>query len=652
MNKLITFVVLLFTTNLIAQTETYNTTSEIPSDYDIKAQHFPNDSTTNAFYVYESGFAQISDTDQDLNLKYVGKIKILNKEGLDHATVKIRIRGSEKIQNIQADTYYFENGEKIKKTLNTQNVYTEDNGFYDYVTFTFPDAKPGAVLVYSYELVSPYIYNFKTWYFQDVIPKLKSIYTTRIPANFEYHIVKNGELKLDKNESKVIKNCIDFGGFTSTADCLQSTYEIENIPAIKKEGYMTSIFNYLTRIEFELNQVTQLDGWVEKMAISWEDVDKRIKKLEGIGRQLRRNHAVKDLLPDEIENMTTGLKKAEAIYNFVQQNFTWDGGYGIYFDYDLHDIAKEKSGSIIQVNTILHNILDDQGFEVYPIIGNTRNSGFPNKLHPSLAGYNYMFVQLKLNDEEYFLDATEKNLDFGRLPFRALNQYARKFDFKNESSWINIDPQDFSIVSFQDSLKINKDGSSQGISRQLVTGYNAKFFRDELDKKKKNEAVRDFSKPQSHTTVTNIAISHQDDPAQNLIVTYNLHNKSQKIDDRVYYNPLNFKFFDKNPFTLDERDYPVDFGFKRSYTYSSIVEIPENYSVEEIPQSKVMRLPNNDGMLIFQAIQGSDNTVNIQYRLTINQNLYNPGYYNALKQFFNEILNVQNQSLIVLKENT
>lgn len=136
------------------------------------------------------------------------------------------------------------------------------------------------------------------------------------------------------------------------------------------------------------------------------------------------------------------------------------------------------------------------------------------------------------------------------------------------------------------------------------------------------------------------------------MVRYDLDNKSQKIDNTIYFNPFNFRFFEENPFNLEKRTYPIDFGYKDSYAYSALIHIPKGYTVSELPEQKTISLPGKGGSLLFSANQVSDQIVNIQCRLVFPLSIYTPEYYEGLKKFFNEILAVQDQSIIVLKENS
>ncbi|MCP9199757.1 DUF3857 domain-containing protein [Gramella sp. GC03-9] len=640
---------------LTSQSQNYNSANATVSIFDMSATTYAKDTTANALYIYEEGFSEFQPKhDYDLVTNYTAKLKILNKEGLEHATVEIPVSkgktSSEKIINLKAYTYNYINGVKTQYRLNPEKVYREEFETYDILKFTFPNAQPGSVLVYSYELVSPFIFDFHTWHFQDYIPKIYSKFTAKIPGNYEYYVTKRGELDLKSVNSRIIERCISFSSRSEPAGCGETVYDMENIPAFKVEEYLTSERNFKSRVEFELIQITRLDGYERKFTRSWADVDKEIEKVSDIGKQLGKTRLVEDLLPGEIISMPNNLEKATKIYQFVQKNYSWNGEYRIHADMNLKDILEDQSGNVLAVNTLLHNLYVTEGFKVYPVLASTRNNGFAGKVHPVLSDFNYFFIQLVLDKKEFLLDATEKNLDFGRLPFRALNQYARKMDFEKGSSWLEIVPQDYSQITFIDSLKVQPDGTALGQSRQIMTGYHALNFRDHMKEASEEEIFNIVSKPNDHTRAIETIFENEEAPEENLFITYGLENKSQKIEDRIYLNPFSFKFFDGNPFKLDERHYPVDFGYKDLYSYTVFLEIPENYSIEEFPEKKAITMPGNGGTLMFSTQQLDDHTLSVVCRLSFKSAMYPSVMYDGLKQFFDEIMQVQTQSLIVLKK--
>jgi hypothetical protein len=289
----------------------------------------------------------------------------------------------------------------------------------------------------------------------------------------------------------------------------------------------------------------------------------------------------------------------------------------------------------------------EEGFEVFPILSSTRDHGTPTQLYPVLSEFNYLMVQLKVEDKKYLLDATEKNTDFGITPFRTLNKYGRLLDFKNGSSWTDIKPEGFSTVILQDSIKLNIDGTSTGSSLHSFSGYHALGVKNKLEEIKPEGIFNSLANPNSHTSGIPAAPQIEADAVN---IKFDLHNSSQKISELIYVNPFSFKFFEENPFTSKERNFPIDFGYKDAYTYSIRLEIPENHEFIEIPENKMLSLPQKGGTLHFMTQQVDERSLMVHCRVTFPLTVYAPGYYPYLQKFFSELINIQEQSIIVVRE--
>jgi transglutaminase-like putative cysteine protease len=58
-----------------------------------------------------------------------------------------------------------------------------------------------------------------------------------------------------------------------------------------------------------------------------------------------------------VKNVATQQKKAENIYRYVRDNFTWNDNSGMYITTNLKDVFKNKSGSVADINMLLIAIL-------------------------------------------------------------------------------------------------------------------------------------------------------------------------------------------------------------------------------------------------------------------------------------------------------
>src|SRR3546814_18111005 len=75
--------------------------------------------------------------------------------------------GDEEVFRIKAFSYYLDGSRIVKTALSPREIYEEDvSENVRLKKFTFPNARHGSVLEYTYDLNSPYIYIFRDWVFQ------------------------------------------------------------------------------------------------------------------------------------------------------------------------------------------------------------------------------------------------------------------------------------------------------------------------------------------------------------------------------------------------------------------------------------------------------------------------------------------------------
>ncbi|WP_298541008.1 DUF3857 domain-containing protein [uncultured Aquimarina sp.] len=634
--------------------ENYNYKSLVVSEADLKGTRYEKDTTANAFFIYEKGFSRIENGgNYNLLTDYSGKIKILNKEGFDESTIEVLLYRNksrkEILRNLIAFTHNLENGKIVKTKLEEDKIYREKyNDHYTLVKFAFPNVKPGSVITYSYQTESPFIFNFNGWDFQDDIPKMYSEYINDLPGNYLYNIRLVGPLKLDVEESSIKRECIELSN-SATADCSHNQYIMKDIPAFKEEKYMTAKKNYFSRVEYELREYKGFDGVNKKYTETWKNVDKELRTEKTIGIQLKKANATKNVLPEAIKTMPISLEKAKAIYKHVTNNYTWNKKYRIFRDVDIKEILKSKVGNVAEMNILLHNIYKEQGFTVKPVLLSTRSNGYATKVHPVLTDFNYLIIQLTIDQETHLLDATEKTLAFGQIPFRCLNQYARLLDFKKGSSWIDITSKNRSSHYYREKLKLTNKLTLEGEAKYTYNGYHAYFRRKAFDKVLKEKYLNKILNDDENLTVSEASLQNEDDLEKPFIEEVNFTKSTEQIEDIIYLKPFTKSFFKENPFKLNERTYPVDFGYNDSYSYIVLIEIPENCQFLDIPENKNYVLPGKTGKLSLN-FQLAGDKLQINHNIKFLSSYYPVEYYDSLKEFFNLIVDMENNTVITIKK--
>ncbi|MGI9549631.1 MAG: DUF3857 domain-containing protein [Aurantibacter sp.] len=625
------------------------------SDFEKKLVSYEKDPSANALVLHERGdnYFKVIDNYVRLVKEYHVKIKILNQEGFDWGTVEIPLyhRGTsaEKITKLRAVTH---NGDSQYNVLPAE-IFTEDySERWRIKKFTFPKLQKGSILEYAYTLVTPYDYKLDGWEFQSSIPKLYSEFNAKIPGNWVYNRALIGSLKLHMNDSHLKKGCLHIKGYGKPADCEVLKYSMKDIPAFKEEkDFMLASKNYKARLDFEISQYNRFDGTSRRYTKSWKDVDKEFRSDKDIGRQLTKKGFFERNVPEKLLTEGSTMERANNIYKFIQGHYNWNGESSTYGQARVKDAFEAKKGNAWEINMSLINLLNAADIPANLMLLSTRQRGLPKKIHPVMSDFNYIVAKVKIDGKDYLLDATDKYAPFGLLPFRALNHYGRVMDFKNESYWQDILPEGKNIKQARGQIRFNVENQkAEGVLDIFSTGYNAVYKRKSMDQKTKEEYLDEFEEGIAGEFNIN-GYELAEDRSDERKVSERLKFEIEDVlkGDKLYFNPFLVQFFESNPFKLETRDYPIDFGYPRAYRYQMNVTIPPGYKVIELPESIAVNLGKSIVDLRFYVRQ-NETQVGIEYHLALRSTHFSPEDYTALKQIFSKAVELQKNSLIVLEK--
>lgn len=616
---------------------------------------YEKDTTASAVYLYEKGknFFEVRRGYVRLITQYHGIIKILKKEGFDHATIQIPYyhtdKSTDKVEKIRALTY--NNG--VRVGLDKENVFDVDlSDRWSAKRFTFPNIKVGSVLEYTYEIESLFYDYHMGWEFQSEIPKVYSEYNAEIPGNYVYNRSLNGEFELDVNEADIKGNCFSIPSSNNNADCEVLKYAMNDIPAFPEdEQFMLAKDNYISKLEFELSEHKRFDGRIDKYTKSWKDVDKEFRTDKDIGTQLRKKNFFESHVPENLLTEGDEITKAKNIFAFVQKHYAWNEEYGLWRNNRVKQAFSEKIGNAAEINITLINLLNAADIKVDMMLLATRGLGLPKQQHPVMNDFNYLIAKAEIGGETYLLDAVDDEIPFGIISYRCLNYIGRVMDFKNESYWYEIKPshQSKRIVRAQITLDF-EDQKAVGIFDDISRGYESVFQKRKIN----SMSDEDFLDEIENDNEENIRIiSHEikaDNPEKSLLSQrFQFEIEDLEQSKTIYFNPFLIHFFKTNPFVSEERHFPIDFGYQRNYGYAASIKIPENYKVKDLPEALNLGLPQDSGLLRFKCSE-SNGVVSVFFDLKLNAPQYTSEAYTLVKTFFAKAVDIQKQSLIVLEK--
>jgi hypothetical protein len=126
-------------------------------------------------------------------------------------------------------------------------------------------------------------------------------------------------------------------------------------------------------------------------------------------------------------------------------------------------------------------------------------------------------------------------------------------------------------------------------------------------------------------------------------------NASENIDGKLYVQPMSFLARSENPFKLEERQYPVDFGYSFKNKYMVDIQIPAGYKIEFVPESILLKLPIDMGEFKY-VVHHNGNMVKLLVDYEIKNAVVSPVHYAELKEFYNQMLIKQAEQIVLVKE--
>ncbi|MFN8258461.1 MAG: DUF3857 domain-containing protein [Bacteroidales bacterium] len=627
------------------------------SDAEVNMTVYEKDTSASAVLLLDYGMLDINylSTIGDFILDFTvhRKIKILTKDGLDYANQSVSLYDSksgddEVLLDFKAQTYNMENGKQVISKITKKEIFTEQKS-ENYIAkkFALTNVKVGSVIEYEYTIRSPYFWSIEPWYFQAEIPIVVSDLRLKEPEYFSFKKVSGGYIMPSLNETNSERGVFPGGGGDGYNI---STYRwvYKDVPAFKNEEYITTPKDYQAKIDFELQSV-QVPGIAYKSFLSsWKQIGADLMEDDNFGGALNRHGMVKELT-DQINPNDSVEKKIETAYLLIKKMMKWDESYGIYISNTLKSVSTKKQGSMAEINLLLVNLLRSVGVEAYPVLISTRSHGKINQFYPRISSFNTVLALAKVKGKNILMDATIAYLRPGQLTYNTINGEGLMVD-KNLIAWVPLLSTEQYITSSLASIEI-KEGQIKAKLTRSTKSLEALNKRQKIASEGKDKYIENYKKNNSEWEISEYLIENDNNPSEALIEKINISNFTN-IDaesDIIYIPSVLIDKIEKNPFSSETREYPVDFAVPINEKYILSIAIPEGYQVDELPKAVSIKMPDNGASFVYQ-VQQVQNNIQVVSQLKITRTLYLPDEYQLLKELFTNIISKYGEQIVLKKK--
>ena len=275
-------------------------------------------------------------------------------------------------------------------------------------------------------------------------------------------------------------------------------------------------------------------------------------------------------------------------------------------------------------------------------------------------------IEEYLRTEDNYLSKVEFELQYTKFPKSTQHNYTTSWEEINKNlldsyglgkqlnktggDWINLmDYRSYSSVDFC-KITIDKNLVLNGIKNMRLKDYAAYQYKKKI---KRFNNIKEYEKSigeqEDNLTVSDMKISGIDTLKKRVDILYQFkqNNYVDKTDDLAFFSPAFQPFVTEDPFKLDKREFPVEFNYPYSVRQVFSFTIPENYEVSEMPKPAIVKLPNNGARFVYNVTQ-MNNSINLTLMFSINKTLFLPEEYQAIKGFYQMIIDKQKE-LVVLK---
>lgn len=609
------------------------------------------DEDAEAVVLFDIASSRFVERERSFEIVYERKtrIKVLSQAGIKWAEIQIPFYQEnqiyEKVYDVEAYTYNYENGRIDRTPLEASNMFDEKiNASWKVKKLAIPNVKVGSIIEYTYKISSPYVFNLREWNIQWRIPVVYSEYEVRMIPFYNYAFVLQGANKFDFQESVIDDRKQQYGRI-EYRDYIHK-YVMEDVPAFKSEEFITSVNDYIIKLDFQLAKVIYPNGGSKEILTTWEQMNKDLLTNSDFGGYIKKSERLaKKLILDEIKELTTEKEKFDFVLDYVKSNYSWNKMNGKFASKSPSKFEKEKHGNCADINLYTIGLLNAVGIDAKPVIISTRENGKIKYDYPLSGYFNYVIILANVDGNNLISDATEILSLNTRIPSRCINDKGLVVD-KDKALWVDLECQFPSEIRSNFQIEVVDNDLKNTTISIKASEYDALYYRNNYGAN--TETVMKRLENENYTiSSSSISVQNQLDKEKPYILNYTQTSKPEVVNDKIYISPFLKESISDNPLKQNERTYPIDMTYPRKRVYTSTIIIPKGYKVDYTPEEQNYK--NDLFELTYKTIEEEDK-VTVSFNYMFHNSIYAPSDYAKIKAYFNEIVKKGNEKIVLAKK--
>jgi Domain of Unknown Function with PDB structure (DUF3857)/Transglutaminase-like superfamily len=510
--------------------------------------------------------------------------KFLTAKKLYFANESIGYDSFTAIEDIKAFTYLPEENKKIEVDyIETKRAF--DNGIFysdqESKNFTFPAVKAGAEIHLEYKEIVKDPRFLGLFRFGTFVPTESTKLSIEFPKN-----VSIGYIDFNTQDYP-----IDFKEEINGNNKIY-TWSVNNMKGFQGEAQSESVLYYLPHIilyikNYEdkgmtnnvLNDVSDLYQWYSTLVDSIDE------------NNLEKVHTIAE---DITKSLSTKQEKAEAIFNWVQNNITYvafEDGLGGFIPRSASSVCDKRYGDCKDMANLLYEMLNHIGIESYRTWIGTRDRPYSYWEVPTPMVDNHMITTVIIENDTIFLDATDSYVPYGMPSAFTQTKEALLGIDKDSFKVIKVPVQDMDkSVSEVNSIITIESNLVKVDETRFLTGYEKVEFISDYTYKKGDKTEEEYLNTtlalgNNKTNYINITKDNFDNKNTPLVLKYNLNIDSyaKSVANKTFINLDIDRTLSQSKIDIEDRKFSkkIDHKFKKKFVTTFI--IPEGYKAGDIP---------------------------------------------------------------------
>ena len=362
----------------------------------------------------------------------------------------------------------------------------------------------------------------------------------------------------------------------------------------------------------------------------------------------------KNSLKQMVAGATSEKEKAKIIYNYLQRNFRYVSiqlGIGGYKPFPASFVNDKKYGDCKALSNYTQACLTAVGVTSYPALINAYYNSEP--VDPSFPnnGFNHVILCIPGKPDTCWLECTSNSNDFGILGSFTENRYALLLT--PDGGVLVPTPKSFPLENcFHASTKVmlSEDASGESTSCIKTSGEYKQDIIHYVNEKKDDQkeylvSTLGFIQPD----VYELTSDKKKDSSE---IDFNL--VLDKVPDftagsKMFLHPRIYKMWDYKMPDDDERTMPYYFEYPFVKTDTTVYQLPENYTIENLPKARDNKFEYGSFKSNYTYDEKA-NTVTTIAQLILNQNYIPADKFLETRKFFGTVIDEYTEKIIVKKK--